>query len=495
LTSGSTLTDAVPAVATVSDYYKLGRTQAGLEFVDVVLDGDTKLFVDPRAFRLIRTEWSESCADLKAYFSAVLDAIHHDDEQRARMLLLGLNEPNETHLGLSKGGRARGRGVGRVLADDLYDSLSESEARKSGLLQDLEDTALMVEGIGADRISDITTNVIRPLLIDYTQQVCRRYEIPMEQVESGQLWNPTSEEWETRFVDQPTPDGERLLLVPKAVVRYRLDFDPGDYYRKHILSFLASQEIARKSGLVQLLKDGTPKVYKKDLRKKYEKRKNPKQIIVEVTRDHPELLEEFRAAKQNDFSKPLELNVLAAKANTAPPNWSKMLKAVTDLKAGSDDATNFHDAVEELLSALFYPSLVEPVKEKEIETGIKRIDIRYLNMASDGFFLWFQKQMAKAPYVPVECKNYKEDPKNPELAQLVGRLNDNRGRLGILVCRKIEDRNAFIKRCHYELTNNGNYIVGLDDDDLRALVAARKLGDEKKVFQTIRKRLDEVLDS
>ena len=317
----------------------------------------------------------------------------------------------------------------------------------------------------------------------------------MEVVESGQLWNPTTEVWETRFVEQPTPRGERLLLVPKAVVRYRLDFNPGEYYRKHILSFLASQEIARNSGLVQVLKDGTRKVYKKDLRKKYERRKTPKQIIVEITREHPELLDEFRAAKQNDFSKPLELNVLAAKSNAAPPNWNKMLKAVTSLKPGSDDATNYHDAVEELLSALLYPSLVEPVKEKEIETGIKRIDIRYINMASEGFFLWFQKQVTKAPYVPVECKNYKADPKNPELAQLVSRLNDKRGRLGILVCRKIEDRDTFVKRCHYELTNNGNYIIGLDDDDLRALVEARKGGDETKVFQAIRKRLDEVMDA
>jgi len=59
----------------------------------------------------------------------------------------------------------------------------------------------------------------------------------------------------------------------------------------------------------------------------------------------------------------------------------------------------------------------------------------------------------------------------------------------------IENQDTFIKRCHYELTNNGNYIVGLDDDDLRALVEARKLGDETKIFQTIRKRLDEVLDA
>jgi hypothetical protein len=482
----------------VSDHYKLGRTQASLDFVDVILDGDTKLFVDPRAFRLLRTPWSESCVDLiQEFFSAVLDAIHNDDEQRARMLLWGLGEPNETHLGLSKGSRARGRGVGRILADELYKSLYESEARKSGLLQDLEDTALMVEGIGADRISDITTNVIRPRLLEYTEEVAETYSIPLEEIESGHMWKPSTEQWEAHFVKQPVVKNERLLLVPKAVVRYKLDFNPGSYYTRTILSFLANRELQKNSGLVTVLRDGTRKVYKTDVRKKYEKgkkKKTQKQLIVEITRANPELLAEFRAAKQNDFSLPLELDVLASKAKSAQPNWNKLLKDVTKLNPGAADAKKYHDAIEALLSALLYPSLVGVEKEKKIDQGIKRIDISYTNMAAEGFFSWFQKHFGKAPYVPVECKNYNEDPKNPELAQLVSRFSVQRGRLGFLVCRKIIDRPLFVKRCQAELANNSNYIIGLDDDDLQTFTDARKTGDEMEVFRAIKVRFDEIID-
>jgi hypothetical protein len=479
----------------VSDHYKLGRKQASLDFVDVILDGDTKLFVDPRAFRLLRTPWAESCVDLiQAFFEAVLDAIHNEDENRARRLLLGLNEPNETHLGLSKGDKARGRGVGRVIADDIYDSLLESEARKSGLLQDLEDTAIMVPGIGSDRVSDITTNVIRPRLIEYTQSAAEMYGIPIEQIESGQMWNPETEAWEARFVDQPVVNDERLLLVPKAVVRYRLDFDPGVYYTRHILSFLANRELEANSGLVQVLKDGSHKVYKKDVRKKYERRKTRKELIVEITRDNPQLLDDFRAAKQNDFSKPLELDALAARAGSAPTNWSRLYKDITKLTPGPADATKYHNAIEALLSALLYPSLVDPVKEREIDQGVKRIDIHYTNMAVDGFFLWFQKQFARAPYIPVECKNYSVDPVNPEIAQLVSRFSDQRGRLGFLVCRKIDDRERFVQRCQAELANNRNYVVGLDDDDLKVMIDARKTDDELEMMRAIKRRFDEVID-
>ena len=37
----------------VSEYFQLSRAQPTLEFVDVNIQGDTKVFVDPRSLRLI----------------------------------------------------------------------------------------------------------------------------------------------------------------------------------------------------------------------------------------------------------------------------------------------------------------------------------------------------------------------------------------------------------------------------------------------------------
>jgi hypothetical protein len=79
-------------------------------------------------------------------------------------LLRALREPNETHLGLSKG-RSRGHALGNESAHDVWSALSRSEAAKSGLLKDLEDTVLMIEGISVDIVSDMTTNIIRGPLI------------------------------------------------------------------------------------------------------------------------------------------------------------------------------------------------------------------------------------------------------------------------------------------------------------------------------------------
>jgi len=136
------------------------------------------LYVDPRAIRLLPTPWGQECVSLiQAFFRRVLKAIRDGDSAVAIRLLEGLVEPNETHLGLSSG-KAQGTGLGPELARQTYESLSTSDAVKTGLLEDLEDTALMVELIDRDRVSDIATNIIRGPLIEYTQSMCHYYGIP-----------------------------------------------------------------------------------------------------------------------------------------------------------------------------------------------------------------------------------------------------------------------------------------------------------------------------
>jgi hypothetical protein len=289
------------------------------------------------------------------------------------------------------------------------------------------------------------------------------------------------------------PNDERLLLVPKAVVRYRLDFDPGQYYLRYVLSFLQERELSRRSPLVKTLKDGSLRVYKKDVDREYKKRRTAKTLMIEVTRENPEILERFRADKKNDFNAPLELSLLAHRAGAAPPNWNKLLKDVTKLKPGAADAHKYHEAVLRLLTALMYPSLIEPHKEREIDQGIKRVDIHFVNTAAEDFFRWFQQHYGGAPYIPFECKNYTDDVGNPEVDQLAGRFGKQKGRLGFLVCREFKDRARFVERCRALVSNSESYIIGLDDGNLTAMVDARKHQDEQEMFRVVRGLFDELV--
>ena len=87
-----------------------------------------------------------------------------------------LHEPKPTCLGLSKG-RPKGSGVGNEDADKIYESLLESRAIQTGLIHEIEDNILFVDNFGKDKLSDMTTNIIRKHLIKYTSAQCNLHNI------------------------------------------------------------------------------------------------------------------------------------------------------------------------------------------------------------------------------------------------------------------------------------------------------------------------------
>lgn len=118
--------------------------------------------------RLLPTPWGDECVSLiQSFFGTVLEHIQVGRHAEAIAVLRFLREPNETHLGLSED-QARGRGLGGERAQELWRALTTSRAAQTGLLTDLEDTILMIDGVRADIVSGITTNIIRAPLIEFT---------------------------------------------------------------------------------------------------------------------------------------------------------------------------------------------------------------------------------------------------------------------------------------------------------------------------------------
>jgi hypothetical protein len=226
------------------------------------------------------------------------------------------------------------------------------------LLKDLEETALVIREIDVDRISDVTTNIVRQPLIDYTQEMAEHYGIPMEKLAAGRLWDPKAGEWSPeKYSRLPlTPVGP-LLLVPKVIVRRRLDFNAGEYYTHYILEALSERELSAGTGLVETLKDGRQKVYKKDVKKKYIKPDDKtKETNEKFTLDDPAILDQYRAdkAKQPHRDPPLNFEDFKELTGAPLPDWDELLGEITKVKPGSTEATVFHRAVEALLTALFY---------------------------------------------------------------------------------------------------------------------------------------------
>lgn len=447
-----------------SEIFDIGLEQPQLDFVDIEPDRDTPLFIDPFAISLKGDAWSEICHQhITHFFQTALDHIRAGRDQQARQMLNGLSEPNETCLGMSQGAPA-GRGVGGRQAFDLYESLAASQAAQNGLLEELAECDLFIPGIGSDKISDITTNIVRRPLIEYTQQQCALHGIVLNgDYPSGRFWDMGASAWRQEYVRLPVVDQRRLILVPKYTVRRKMALDSQEFYSHHILNFIQEEEFARQSPLVRVLASGERRPPTKKLLKEHFP--FSKDFVTRFSEQHPDVLDRYKRfyseiegargpLRHQDFDDEFDEAVFARALAAALPA----------IAPGNEAADRYHTFIMGALEFIFWPNLIYPKKEHEVHEGRKRIDITYTNAAQDGFF-WraHTAHNIASRLIMVECKNYSKDPANPEIDQLAGRFGANRGQLGMLLYRTVDDYDRLCARCRDTAQDGRGYMIALGD--------------------------------
>lgn len=86
----------------ISEYFSLDKTQSELDFVDVDIDQDTPLFLDPHFLANRNDAWSQAATrSIRTFFQHLLELFSQDIIEEAWILFSHLTEPNETCLGLS----------------------------------------------------------------------------------------------------------------------------------------------------------------------------------------------------------------------------------------------------------------------------------------------------------------------------------------------------------------------------------------------------------
>jgi hypothetical protein len=357
---------------------------------------------------------------------------------------MNLGESNETCLGLSRG-NPQGRGIGTGDAAKLYVSLQKSKAVKTGLVEDLEDCRIFIEGIDKDKISDMTTAIIRKQLIEYTQQQAKLNGIPLRKgTPSGFFWD---------------------ILVPKGVVSFTTEYTPQEYYSNYVLEYHRNDLRTINPILVQHRKDGTPYVTKKTLKEEFP---YSKAFLLKFTENHPDIFEKFKQQKKRAGQTSIGNSLSEA---DIPSLAKSMIKQLQQIPTGADNATSYHRLMAGIMELVFYPQLRYPRIEREINEGRKRIDITFDNTAQTGFYKDLHEiKKVSALYIMIECKNYTDDINNPELDQMAGRLANYRGRFGMIVCRNIKDINLFLKRCSDTWKAGNGLIIPLIDSDFISIL-------------------------
>lgn len=193
------------------------------EWFDPILERDSRLFVDPFSIFADPDEsWQRAHDTIIDYFHSAFKILaksglreSHQFYERT-LVLMEFPEPKEFRLGYA--GNTDGSGTGRGLAKLIVAAMVQAIHNGLEDIRHFEELGILVEGINSDRIGDITCNLLKPRLIEYTQNICRSLGIPMnEETLRHSVYNDMRQRWldGKHLVPVDPVSGKPILLVPK----------------------------------------------------------------------------------------------------------------------------------------------------------------------------------------------------------------------------------------------------------------------------------------
>ncbi len=199
------------------------------DWFDANVEMDSPLYVDPfLIFDDTDSHWMPARHEIVDFFDAVLDLLKRADGHRNSMhwvkaqRFLHFPEPKEFALGHAMG-NPEGRGIGSDLARGMCDGLEFFRERGRGsddrLLAML---AVLVPGMGVDRISDMVCNILKGRFITYTQDVCQCLGVPVANVTvANASWTSTGCRWTSNKVTLPASPvfNGGVLLTPQRFLK------------------------------------------------------------------------------------------------------------------------------------------------------------------------------------------------------------------------------------------------------------------------------------
>jgi hypothetical protein len=218
----------VPRALTFSRAYGVALTGEE-EWFDPCLVLDSPLCIDP--FLMLDLEeddefrgaHTEIITFFQRQFNRVAAAGTDMDSSAIRPVLQALLMPEagELYLGYSEGTRGSGSGMG--LAKGMVGAMMTAIAFGLKDIKHFEEISILGNGIGADRISDASAGITKWRFAQYTERVCAKLGVPVEErVLDRARYDPAQERWVAIKARLPfDPRTKRvILLTPQRFLRH-----------------------------------------------------------------------------------------------------------------------------------------------------------------------------------------------------------------------------------------------------------------------------------
>lgn len=220
-----------------SEYFNI-KSLGDEDWFNPILTQDTLLFIDPFAVFKSKDElFKDTYSEMMYFFQQAFELIAHAggnknnlSYKKAESMLL-FPEENAFCLGYSK--TRRGSGTGPLWAKTLASNINSIIARGVTHISHFEELGIFCTGVGPDRLSDMTTNLLKNRFITYTQRICNLHEVPMKKVRvQNAYFDYEFKRWcdsECLLPVNPYKGNSPVILVPKDFLNMLPEINSDDF--------------------------------------------------------------------------------------------------------------------------------------------------------------------------------------------------------------------------------------------------------------------------
>ena len=420
------------------DYFNIPVTQEEVDFAIPFLDEDIPLYLDP--FLL----WKSPSQQDNALHLILLNSFNKMGNMYLKDVgkrdyysecLSNLSECSE--VGLGSGKTKKGLKISSDKSKEILELFRLVPQYTFGGFSHFEEIQLYINNVSKDRISDFACNFLKSFLIDFTQDNCNKYSIPMEKFEGIKVFNPKTcliEKEKTSLPYNPENDTP-IVFVPKRWLRRTPWINYEDYF------------------VNAYIKEG-------------EEENIEKPSVLEYNRNNYGMVSAYIAAKertQNDCKNdPLfkQIPIISAK---------KCLNQLIKLPTGKTDNSDkqYERICTRLFASLLYPHLDFAQEQSRVESGTQIRDLIFYNNCSFPLLKELYDKYDSRQIV-FEMKNVNEVNRE-HINQLNRYLSEQFGRFGVIITRNPLKKN--IMRNTIDLwSGQRKCIICLTDEDIKLMV-------------------------
>lgn len=218
----------------ISQVLNLGtKKHKNYDFVDVNLNHDQELFIDPCLLGVNHDKWCRKAVVIvNSYFEQFYEAYRKSDYSKKHELLSNCHELNHTKLGYGNGRNGHGNTPEGLIEDfkPLEEYINEIDTISESI-----DICVLIVGFNEDGLSDMLTNILHLHLNDYTLEILDSYGIKPNSQDTFYFWNEELLEWKQATMPCYKIDNKKILLTPKRIVRRRYLFSANHFLQSVIL--------------------------------------------------------------------------------------------------------------------------------------------------------------------------------------------------------------------------------------------------------------------